>query len=110
MFSFLKKKYQDVTSQDVQQMMNKSDSMVVDVREDYEYERGHIPNSKWIALGTLQNRIHEIDKNKKIIVVCASGGRSARASSFLSDAGFDVYNMQGGMMAWAGPVNKGMKK
>ncbi len=109
MFNFLKKKYQDISSQDVVQMMKDKDSVVVDVREDYEYERGHIAGSKLISLGTLPNRVKDLDQNKKIIVVCASGGRSARASSFLSDAGFDVYNMMGGMMAWAGPVNKGMK-
>lgn len=104
MFDFLKKKYEDVTSAYVNNVMNDKDTMIIDVREPYEFSSGHIPTAKSIPLGSLSKRVKEIDMNKNVVVVCASGGRSSRAASLLSDAGFKVSNMMGGMMSWTGPV------
>ncbi|MBC7960881.1 MAG: rhodanese-like domain-containing protein [Vallitaleaceae bacterium] len=104
MLDLFKKKYENITSQEVSNVMNHADVMIIDVRESHEYSRGHIPKAKLIPLGTIEQRLAEIDKSKKIIVVCASGGRSSRAASFLGSAGYQVSNMMGGMMAWAGPT------
>lgn len=100
----LKKKYENVTSQQVQGWIKDPNYTIIDVRESYEYERGHIPGAKLIPLGQIPKRINEIDKNKNIVVVCASGGRSSKAAGYLGNEGYKVSNMMGGMMAWSGPT------
>ncbi len=106
MLSLFKKSYENITSEQVKDRMKDLDTQIIDVREAHEYSRGHIPKAKLIPLGSISNRLNEIDKNKKVIVVCASGGRSASAAGLLGNAGYQVSNMMGGMMAWAGPVDK----
>jgi rhodanese-related sulfurtransferase len=88
---------------DVVEIYNKKDPdyVFVDVREPDEWEEGIIPGAKKISLGELEDRIGELDKSKKHIMVCRSGGRSNRASNILLENGFkDVSNFQGGMMSW----------
>jgi rhodanese-related sulfurtransferase len=84
--------------------INREDAVVVDVRESDEWLKGHIPGARHIALAQLEKRIHEIEKFKErpLIVCCASGGRSSKACSVLQKAGFTkVFNLNGGMGAWA---------
>jgi len=85
-------------------------AVVLDVRQPEEYREGHIAGSKLIPLGELNRRINELPKNKEIICVCASGSRSQSATKFLVGAGFDAFNMNGGMYMWQRaklPVKKG---
>ena len=48
--------------------------------------------------------MHELDKSKEYIMVCRSGGRSGQATMFLESQGYNVINMNGGMLAWEGEV------
>lgn len=73
---------------------------ILDVREVGEVALGKIEGSVNIPLGLLEFRMHELDKTKKYIVVCHSGGRSAMATKYLENHGFNVTNMTGGMIAW----------
>ena len=76
---------------------------VLDVRQptEYEGELGHISGAKLLVLDTLPQRLTEIPKDKTIICVCRSGGRSARASAFLLSNGWkNVFNLRGGMLLW----------
>ncbi|UCE17557.1 MAG: T9SS type A sorting domain-containing protein [Gemmatimonadota bacterium] len=96
--------YQNITPSEVYEKMASGDEMViVDVREPWEYESGHISgaiNMPWNS-GVLQARYEELPSDKEIIVVCRSGNRSVSASLFLDGQGFDrVFNMLGGMLAW----------
>ena len=100
----------DLTVQQVNEIKNNPDVVLIDVREQAEYDAGHIPNVKLIPLGQLPNRVSEIPKDKFVVMTCRSGNRSGRATRFLRDQGFDnVHNMEGGIVAWqnAGlPVEK----
>ena len=74
---------------------------VLDVRSVGEWESGHPSQAMHIALGELAQRMHEIPKDKPLVVVCASGNRSAMAATQLAQSGFEnVYNFSGGMGAW----------
>lgn len=76
---------------------------IIDVREPSEFvgELGHIRTSKLVVLDSLPDQIATLPKDKPIVFVCRSGGRSARASAFALSQGFDqVYNMRGGMLLW----------
>ena len=73
----------------------------MDVRNQSEYDAGHIRNAKLIPVWQLATRLNELNKTDEILVYCKSGVRSAAASLTLADNGFShVYNMLGGIMAW----------
>lgn len=83
---------------------------LLDVRQPEEYRSGHIPGAKLIPLNQLQTRINELPKAQEIICVCRSGNRSLSATRQLASAGYNVINLQGGMIAWSRvglPVTKG---
>ncbi|MRG85746.1 rhodanese-like domain-containing protein [Salinibacillus xinjiangensis] len=77
---------------------------IIDVREDEEVAQGKIPGARHIALGTIPDRLDEIDKDQPHYMVCRSGGRSGKACQFLKAQGYDVINMTGGMLAWKDEV------
>jgi rhodanese-related sulfurtransferase len=74
--------------------------MIVDVRESDEWNAGHIAGAKHIPLGQLQDRLHELESKRETFLVCRSGNRSGLACELLSEKGFDVVNMTGGLNAW----------
>lgn len=75
----------------------------VDVREPDEVATGTLPGTTNIPLGLLPERLGELDRDRRVVVLCRSGGRSARAAEFLAQSGFtDVINLEGGMLAWKG--------
>lgn len=75
------------------------DIHIIDVREDDEFESGHIPGAKSLPLSQFPM---ELDKDKSYYVVCQSGGRSSMACQLLAQNGYDVTNVMGGMSAWRG--------
>lgn len=84
----------------VDQLRDRDDVFLLDVREDWEYAAGHIPGTTLIPLGQLQSRLAELPTDKTIVAVCRSGNRSGQATQLLQQSGFTVHNMQGGMNAW----------
>jgi rhodanese-related sulfurtransferase len=97
-------------------LINREDAVVIDVRSSDEYVAGHLPESRNIPLGQLEERAGELDKFKDmpLIIICQTGARSDGACAKLEKLGFSkVNNLQGGINAWrdAGlPVKKGTKK
>ncbi|MEQ1620778.1 MAG: rhodanese-like domain-containing protein [Methylococcales bacterium] len=78
-------------------------AIIVDVREDNEWQEQHIPGAIHIPLGQLKARLSELEayKNSEIITQCRSGGRSAKAVDQLKTAGFNnVHSLEGGIQAW----------
>lgn len=80
--------------------------VALDVREAEEWREGHIPGAVWIPLGELPQRLEELPRDREIIAVCRSGGRSAMATRFLLAAGFRAVNLRGGMLEWKGDVER----
>jgi rhodanese-related sulfurtransferase len=100
--SFIKGAW-DRTPQQVVQLMNNDDSLILDVRENQEFNDGHIANSLHIPMSEVKNRLSELEKYKQgqVIVSCRSGHRSARICSLLKKKGFNnIFNLRGGIMAW----------
>ena len=93
----------DRSPQEVVQLLNKNNSLVLDVRENNEYKDGHIIDSLHIPMGDVKNRLSELEKYKQdnVIVSCRSGHRSARICSLLKKNGYEnIFNLKGGIMAW----------
>ncbi len=75
---------------------------LLDVREQDEWDSAHVPGSVHIPLGDLPARYGELDPDLRVLVICHSGARSARATQWLTEAaGFDAVNLDGGIVAWA---------
>jgi rhodanese-related sulfurtransferase len=75
--------------------------VVLDVREDDEWAAGRLEGSVHIPLGELGERFTELPSGQ-VLVVCRSGNRSAYATAYLNDQGFDAVNLDGGLIAWHG--------
>ena len=77
------------------------ENVLLDVREADEWEAGHVARAQWIPLGELESARFRLPMNRRIVCVCRTGARSARATESLIAWGFDAANMEGGMKAWA---------
>lgn len=74
---------------------------IIDVREDYEWEGGHVAGAQHITLGTLTERLSELPgKDEEFYVICHGGGRSNRAAEYLRQNGYQAKNIAGGTSAW----------
>lgn len=99
--------YTTISVHEAYAMINNSTSypnlIVLDVRDQSEYNVNHICNAILIPVAELESRIDELElyNNTEIIVYCLSGGRSTSASRVLVDNGFTkIYNMRGGITEW----------
>ncbi|WP_026834066.1 rhodanese-like domain-containing protein [Exiguobacterium undae] len=94
------------TAKEVQEKLENGEQLnVIDVREVDEVKEGKIPEAIHIPLGLVEFKMNELDKKKQYVMVCRSGARSGRAATYLEGQGFDVINMDGGMMAYEGKTN-----
>ena len=76
-------------------------TVLLDVREDDEWRRGHAVGARHIPMGEVPARLEEIDPQAKLYVVCKAGGRSAKVAQYLVSNGYEPVNVSGGMLAWA---------
>jgi len=78
------------------------DALVLDVREQDEWDAGHAPHAVHIPLSQLAERVGDLPQvTGTLPVTCKAGGRSAQAVQWLAQQGYDVANVDGGMMSWA---------
>lgn len=86
------------------------DVFVLDVRTKGEYDDVHIKGANLIPIQELEQNINKIPKDKRVVVHCTSGKRSAKACEILKDKGLkELYNMEGGISKWQAegyPVEK----
>jgi len=93
----------DITVEELKQKLdNKEDFLLIDVREEWEYQDFNI-GGKLIPLGSIQGTIDDYDDwmDKEVVVHCKAGARSAAAKDYMVKQGFkNVRNLLGGMMEW----------
>ncbi len=93
--------FQSVDSKQAITLMADDDNItLLDVRTIQEYKEGHLPNATLIPLQALAQNLGMLkqDRNKKILVYCATGNRSVAASRILKENGFTPINVKGGIM------------
>ncbi len=73
---------------------------VLDVREQDEWNEGHVPGAKHIPLGSLQERVDEVDDATRVFVICRSGKRSLQGADILEENGIDAVSVAGGTVGW----------
>ena len=75
-------------------------AFVVDVREDHEFETGHVPHAHHIPLSTVPDSTELLPQGETIWIICQGGVRSMKAAEYLEAQGFDVVSVAGGTGSW----------
>ena len=88
----------EVTPTQARMLAKSQNALLLDVREDNEWNAGHAPDATHMPLGSL--RPHQVPADRVVVTMCRSGGRSGKAARQLAKAGIDVRNMSGGMADW----------
>jgi rhodanese-related sulfurtransferase len=78
---------------------------LLDVREPWELEVANVPGTLHIPMGEVGDRLSEIDRQKPVVVLCRSGKRSLAVANFLQQHGYEVSNLDGGLLAWSRDVD-----
>ena len=103
------KRYNNISNEELQQIIKANKNvLILDVRNPDEYKTGHIPKSRNIPVQNLNSKLSSLQphKDEAVIVYCASGGRSSKAATILSNGGFNkVYNL-GGISNYKGKLEK----
>ncbi len=103
--------YENITPLEAKPLIESGKVHVLDVRNQTEYDAGHIKNAQHIMVGTLPRRLDELPTDKKIIVQCQAGARSAIAVSVLKAHGtHNIVNLTGGYIAWQKAVQEVLSK
>src|SRR5436305_3381649 len=82
------------------ELLREGQIQLVDVREPYEREAGHVAGSRHVPLAELTEAAPTIDPSRPVVFVCRVGGRSAMAAWSFARAGYDAHNLEGGMVGW----------
>jgi hydroxyacylglutathione hydrolase/adenylyltransferase/sulfurtransferase len=90
----------EVPPKRVAEMLQAGEIELVDVREPYEWEAGHIAGARHIELERLASRAENIPKQRPVVFQCRLGSRSAMAAQAFRQAGWDAHSMEGGLTAW----------
>ena len=95
--------YQQISQEEAKEMMDSQDVIILDVREQDEYDSGHISGAVLLPVGTIdETTAAEVipEKDSTVLVYCRSGNRSKTASSSLAELGYtDIYEF-GGINTW----------
>ncbi|MGL5086235.1 MAG: rhodanese-like domain-containing protein [Clostridium sp.] len=102
MFEFFKNSNAKIINvNDIDNLIGKID--LIDIRETYEYSSGSIKTAKNIPMGSILSQPEKyLKKDKEYYIVCQSGGRSRKAVSDLTNLGYDVVNVAGGVGSYSG--------
>jgi rhodanese-related sulfurtransferase len=91
----------EVTTEQTARALGDDTAQVIDVREPYEREAGHVAGTRHIELEQLASSAQSLDPERPVIFVCRAGARSLMAAQAFRRAGFDAYSMAGGVLQWA---------
>ena len=90
----------EIAPERVAELLREDSATVVDVREPYEYEAGHIEGTRHIELERLASQAETIARDRPVVFHCRIGARSAMAAQAFRTAGYEAYTMTGGITAW----------
>lgn len=95
--------YHQISQKDAKNMMDNQDVIILDVREQWEYDEGHIPGAILLPVGTIDKASAAAvipEKDSKVLVYCRSGNRSKKASEALAELGYTNIYEFGGINTW----------
>lgn len=100
-----KNRFNSINVNDLDSLLGKIN--LIDIRENYEHNSGHVPTAKNIPMGELLAQPEKyLDKSKEYHILCQSGGRSSRVCTDLSSRGYKVVNVFGGTGSYIKPLER----
>lgn len=96
--------FNNVDMQVLEDALKEGNANVIDCREVYEYEEGHIPGSINMPTSDFLSHIDLINKEEHYYVICLTGARSSMVAKYLDNQGYQVSNVNGGMIMYHGDV------
>jgi rhodanese-related sulfurtransferase len=90
----------EVSAQRAKELLDAGEAVVVDVREPYEREAGHIEGSRHIEMGRLSEEAATLPRDRPVVFQCRVGGRSAMAAQAFRASGYDAWSLAGGLLSW----------
>ena len=90
----------ELQPEQVQERLARDEIYLVDVREQYEWDAGRIAGARHIELERLAGRAGELPRDRPLVFQCRLGARSAMATQAFRAAGWDAYNLNGGITEW----------
>jgi rhodanese-related sulfurtransferase len=90
----------EYTPKEVAALHEHGEVQLIDVRQPEEHEAGRIAGDRLVELSRLAVEAHTIERDRPVVFYCRSGSRSAMATEAFRQAGFDAYNMVGGLLEW----------
>ncbi len=99
----------DFTATELEIYLKDNQPLLLDVREQWEWDKCHFENSKLLPMGQIMANIDLLDKTQEVIVICHHGIRSMQVAHYFSSIGFEkVINLRGGIDAWAKQIDNSM--
>jgi rhodanese-related sulfurtransferase len=92
---------QDLAPAEVAGMHARGEIELVDVREPYEHDAGRIAGARHVELAKLSEEAGSLDPERPLVFYCRTGSRSGMATQAFRASGFNAFNMEGGLVAWA---------
>ncbi len=93
------------------ELENGTQVVLLDIRDQWEYDLCHINGSINISLSEIMQRKYELDKQARTVVICHHGMRSVMTAEHLIAEGFEqIVNLEGGINAWASTIDKSMTR
>jgi rhodanese-related sulfurtransferase len=90
----------EISVQEANELLNRGEAVLVDVREPHEWDAGRIPGARHVQLEHLASHADTIPRDKRVIFQCRLGVRSAMATKAFRASGYDALSMAGGIQAW----------
>ncbi len=90
----------ELDPQEVARRAREENALVVDVREPEELEAGRFPGARHVAMAALNEQAESIPRDRPVVFACRTGARSGMAAEAFRMAGWDAYNLAGGIEAW----------
>src|SRR5690554_6653969 len=91
------------------QYQSDSEMRILDVREEHEYGDGHIEGAILFPLSEVVKRLDELDSEEHYYLICRSAQRSKVVGKYLAEQGYNVTDVEGGMLAWEGDMSYGIQ-
>jgi rhodanese-related sulfurtransferase len=92
-----------VGADEARELVASGEATVFDLRDEEEFGSGHIAGATQVDEDAIDEELAQLEEDRRVLVVCGEGKRSAKVAERLREQGRDATSMKGGMKAWAGP-------
>ncbi|VVM21656.1 hypothetical protein BSPWISOXPB_5912 [uncultured Gammaproteobacteria bacterium] len=100
---------QDFSVIEFEAYLKNNQPLLLDVREQWEWDKCHFENSKLLPMGQIMNNIESLDKTQETVIICHHGIRSMQVARYFDAIGFEkIINLRGGIDAWAKKIDPSM--